>query len=59
VADAEAAAIIFSLVETCKHHDIEAYDWFRYSLQQLPLCQSDAEVEALLPFNIDRGLIKR
>jgi transposase len=59
VAGAEAAAIIFSLVETCKHHGIEAYDWFRYVLQKLPLCQSDAEVEELMPFNLDRSLIVR
>jgi transposase len=59
VAGAEAAAIIFSLVETCKHHGIEAYDWFRYVLQQLPLCQSDAEVEALMPFNINSELLTR
>jgi transposase len=59
VAGAEAAAIIFSLVETCKHHNIEAYDWFRYVLQQLPLCQSDAQVAALMPFYIDRELLVR
>ncbi len=59
VAGAEAAAIIFSLVETCKYHDIEAYDWFRYVLQQLPLCQSDEEIEALMPFNVDCQLIRR
>ena len=39
VAGAEAGAIIFSLIETCKHHGVEAYDWFRYVLQQLPLCK--------------------
>ena len=59
VAGAEAAAIIFSLVETCKHHGVEAYDWFRYVLQKLPLCQFDAEIEMLMPFNIDRALIAR
>ena len=59
VAGAEAGAIIFSLIETCKHHGVEAYDWFRYALQQIPLCQSDAEIEALLPFNVDRGLLGR
>ncbi|MEQ1789933.1 MAG: IS66 family transposase [Rickettsiales bacterium] len=59
VAGAEAAAVLFSLVETCKHHDIEAYDWFRYVLQKIPLCQSDDEIEALLPFNIDRSLLVR
>lgn len=59
VAGAEAGAIIFSLIETCKHHGIEAYDWFRYALQHIPLCKSDDEVEALLPFNIDRALLAR
>lgn len=59
VAGAESAAIIFSLVETCKYHGIEAYDWFKYVLQQIPLCASDDEIEALLPFNIDRTLLVR
>lgn len=59
VAGAEAAAVLFSLVETCKYHGIEAYDWFRYVLQQMPLCQSTVEIEALLPFNIDRALLVR
>jgi transposase len=59
IAGAEAAAIIFSLIETCKYHKVEAYDWFRYVLQQLPLCHSDPDIEALMPFNIDQGLIKR
>ena len=57
VAGAEAGAVIFSLIETCKHHGVEAYDWFRYVLQQIPLCCSDNEIEALLPFNIDRALL--
>lgn len=59
VAGAEAGAAIFSLIETCKYHDIEAYDWLRYVLQKMPTCQSDDEIEALLPFNIDRTLIAR
>ena len=59
VAGAHAAAIIFSLVETCKYHDIEAYDWFRYVLQQIPFCKSTTEIESLLPFNIDRTLLAR
>ncbi len=54
VAGAHAAATLFSLVETCKHHNIEPYNWFRYVLQHIPLCQSNTEIEALLPFNIDR-----
>lgn len=57
VAGAHAAAIIFSLIETCKHHKIQPYDWFRYVLQTLPTCQTAAELDALLPFNIDRKLL--
>lgn len=59
VVGAKAAAVIFSLVETCKYHSIEAYDWFRYVLQQIPLCKSIEEINALLPFNINRELIVR
>jgi transposase len=57
VKGAEAAATLFSLVETCKHHHIEPYDWFRYVLQKVPLCRSSEEITALLPFNIDRTLL--
>jgi transposase len=59
VSGAEAGAIIYSLIETCKHHDIEAYDWLRYVLKQVPLCSSTDEIEMLLPFNIDRLLLVR
>jgi transposase/uncharacterized coiled-coil protein SlyX len=59
VAGAEASATIFSLVETCKYHGIEAYDWFRYVLKQMPLCKTEDEIEALLPFNIDKNLLGR
>jgi transposase len=59
VIGAEAAAIIFSFVETCKYHGVEAYDWFRYALTNIPLCQSNTELEALMPFNVDKALLKR
>lgn len=59
VSGAHAAATIFSLVETCKYHGIEPYDWFRYVLLQLPLCKSSDEIVSLLPFNIDRKLLMR
>jgi transposase len=57
VEGAEAAAIIYSFTETCKHHGIESYNWFRYALQAIPACQTLEELEALLPFNIDRKLL--
>jgi transposase len=57
VAGAEAAAILFSLIETCKHHKVEPYDWFRYVLQKMPSCNTPEEIKALLPFNIDKQLL--
>lgn len=57
VEGAKAAAIIYSLIETCKHHHIEPYDWLRYVLQTIPSCQTLAEFEALLPFNINKNLL--
>jgi hypothetical protein len=58
VAGPNGAAIIYSLVETCKWHGVEQYDWFRYDLKAIPLCSED-EHEMLLPFNIDRKLLAK
>jgi transposase len=57
VEGAEAAAIIYSLIETCKYHHVELYNWFKYVLQILPSCQTLEELEVLLPFNIDKNLL--
>jgi len=57
VEGAEAGATLFSFIETCKYHEVEPYSWFRYVFQQLPLCKTDEERVALLPFNIDRSLL--
>ena len=57
VAGAESSAILYSLIETCKHHKVEPYDWFRLVLQKMPSCMTADEIKALLPFNIDRKLL--
>ena len=57
VAGAHAATTIFSLVETCKHHKIEPYDYFKYVLDKIPKCQTIDDYEALLPFNLNTSLL--
>ncbi len=57
VEGARAAACLFSLIETCKYHGIEPFDYFRYVLQAIPQCQTPDQIQALLPFNIDRNLL--
>lgn len=59
VAGAHAAAKIYSIIETCKHHQIEPYDYLRYVLQAIPKCQTIEEFEKLLPYNIDKKLLIR
>jgi transposase len=48
---AKAAANVYSLIETCKAHNINPYDWLRAVLQKIPYCESVEHYEALLPFN--------
>jgi len=57
VAGANAAATIFSIIETCKHHQIEPYDYLRYVLNALPQCQTIEDYEKLLPYKIDKMLL--
>lgn len=57
VAGARAAEIIYSIIETTKYHKIEPYSYLRYVLTQLPNVNTEKELDALLPFNIDRTLL--
>jgi transposase len=57
VAGANAAATIFSIIETCKHHQVEPYDYFRYVLNLLPQCQTIEDYEKLLPYKIDKAIL--
>jgi len=54
---ANAAATIFSLIETCKHHKVEPYEYLRYVLNVLPQCQTIDDYERLLPYKIDKSLL--
>jgi transposase len=54
---ANAAATIFSIIETCKYHTVEPYDYLRYVLNALPLCQTIDDYEKLLPYKIDKSLL--
>jgi transposase len=57
VAGAKAAEIIYSVIETVKYHKLEPYSYLRYVLTRLPYITTENELEALLPFKIDRTLL--
>jgi hypothetical protein len=46
---AEAAAAIYSLIETCKANDIEPYAYLRHTLTEIPKAQTRDDLLALLP----------
>jgi len=48
---AEAGAILYSLIQTCKLHDVEPYAYFRHVFATIPYANTDEQLIALLPFN--------
>ena len=54
-AGAGASANLYSLIETARANDLEPYHYLRHIFKELPKAQTVEEVEALLPFNIDRA----
>ena len=57
VEGAKAAATLYSLMETAKHHKLHPYAYFAHVLQQIPYCHTVENLEELLPFNIDKKML--
>lgn len=53
-AGAQASARIYGLIETAKANGHEPHAWLRHVLAELPKAKSVEDVEALLPWNLDR-----
>jgi transposase len=56
---AEASALLYSLIETAKANKLEPYAYLRYIFDRLPTASSLEDYEALLPWNIALGQVKR
>lgn len=54
---AQNAAIIYSLLATCKLHDVNAYDWLKYVLTAMPTFPA-SRIKELLPHNWKGSTIK-
>ena len=54
---AHAGSILYSLIETCKQHEIEVFSWLKYVLSNIHEAQTVEQLEKLLPYNIDRNLL--
>ena len=49
---ADASSILFSLVQTCKEHDVDVFAYFKYALESAPKCKNEQDVQKLLPYNV-------
>lgn len=55
---AEASSILFSLVQTCKEHNMDVFAYFKFALESVAKCTNEQEIQLLLPYNIDPELLK-
>ncbi len=56
---AQASALLFSLIETAKANKVEPYSYLRHIFNELPKAKTLEDYEALLPWNVDLGIIAR
>ena len=55
IAGAEASAVIFSLMLTCRACNVKPYAYLRHVLIELPRRQPADDVTDLLPFNFNKN----
>ena len=46
------AAILYSLIETCKAHQVDVFAWLKHTLTYMRQADTLEKMEALLPFNV-------
>ena len=51
---AAASAVLYSLVESAKANGLEPFSYFRFIFDKLPLAETLEDLEALLPWNLNR-----
>lgn len=56
VKGAQASAILYSLVQTCKVNNVNPYDFFRFALEKIPNLEAEYEIEQLLPYNFVKNV---
>ena len=54
-AGAKASANLYSLIETAKANDLNAYDYLQCIFKELPNARSVEQIESLLPWNVQLG----
>jgi transposase len=50
---ARAGGTLFSLIETCKAHNIDVFSWLKHALNNIHQADTVEKLEQLLPFNVE------
>ena len=50
---AKAGAVLYSLIETCKQHQVDAFAWLKYALTNIQYTETIEQLEGLLLFNVN------
>lgn len=53
----EASAVLYSLVQTCIANQVDPYKYFKAVIERMPYARSQADLEALLPWNLRHELV--
>lgn len=54
---ARAGATLYSLIETCKYHQLDVFSWFKYALTHIQQAHTLEQLEKLLPYNINTQVL--
>lgn len=54
---AKAGSILYSLIETCKYHNVDPFSWLKFTLTYIQQANTLEKLEQLLPFNIGTELL--
>jgi transposase len=54
---ADASSVLFSLVQTCKVHDVDVFSYFKFALESVAKCTNEHDIQQLLPYNVKPELL--
>jgi len=59
VKGADYLALYYSLIETAKINEVNAYDYLWYVLEKSSSCHTEEDWDSLLPWNIDEKVFEK
>lgn len=55
---ANAGAILYSLIETCKQHKVDVFAWLKYALTHIQYAETMEQLDGLLPYHVSQSSLE-